>query len=73
MKSATFFISEPYVVAFVETVYSVMESKGQVEVCVNLTHPPVDIHNVTVLVEIYNIPVNAVLASKIFFIFVTQN
>ena len=53
-----------------ETVYSVIESKGRVEVCVNLTHTPVDIFNETVRVELYNndnsiyIPPNAVLASE---------
>ena len=53
-----------------ETVYSVMESEGQVEVCVNLTHTPVKIFNETVRVELYNndssiyIPPNAVLACE---------
>ena len=48
-----------------------MESKGQVEVCVNLTHTPVDVFNETVRVELYNnngsiyIPPNAVLASEL--------
>ena len=30
---------EPFRVAFVETMYSVKESEGRVEVCVNLTRP----------------------------------
>ncbi|CAI8010976.1 hypothetical protein GBAR_LOCUS7143 [Geodia barretti] len=34
---------EPFVVAFVETTYTVTECDGQVEVCVNLTRPQTDI------------------------------
>ena len=54
-----------------ETVYTVIESKGQVEVCVHLIHPPFDILDETVQAEIYNyknsiyIPPNAVLASEL--------
>ena len=60
-------------VAFVKTTYTILESSGQVEVCVNLTHPPndVDILDESVHVEIYNnessiyIPSDAVLASEL--------
>ena len=66
----TFIPPEPFVVAFVETTYSVTEGDGSVEVCVNLTRPNVDILDETVLVEVFNdessiyIPLGAVLASK---------
>ena len=62
---------EPFVVAFVETMYTVIESEGQVEVCVNLTRPMIDILEETVLVEAFNdanslyIPPNTVLASEL--------
>ena len=54
-----------------ETVYTVVENKGQVEVCVHLIHPPVDILDEIVCAETYNykssiyIPPNAVLASEL--------
>ena len=58
-------------IAFVEKTYTVTESEGQVEVCVNLTYPEMDIHNETVRVESYNngqnssrIPSDGVLASE---------
>ena len=57
-------------VAFVETTYTVMEREGQVEVCVNLTQPSVDILDEIVRVELYNnqhsmsLSPNAVLASE---------
>ena len=53
-----------------ETVYTVSESVGSVEVCVNLTKPQIDILNEFVVVEVYDYPssvyisVNAHLASK---------
>ena len=46
--------AEPFVVAFVETLYTVMESEGQVEVCVNLTHPPRNILDETVRVNVFS-------------------
>ena len=62
---------EPFVVALVETMYTVMESELQVEVCVNLTHPHQDILEETVRVNVFNnessvyIPDGAVLASTL--------
>ena len=53
-----------------ETVYTVLESEGHVEICVNLTRPEMDILDETIRVNSYNnessvyIPPNAVLASK---------
>ena len=41
--SKTYSISEPFEVAFVETVYTVDESVGAVNICVNLTKPEIDI------------------------------
>ena len=57
-------------VGFVKTEYAVMESEGQVEVCVNLIHSSDDILDFTVHVEAYNqssvyIPSEAVLASEL--------
>ena len=72
--SAFLFVSEPFVVAFVQTTYTVIESEGQVQVCVNLTRPMIDILEETVLVETFNdessiyIPPNAVLASELPFV-----
>ena len=66
-----FFFKEPFRIAFVETMYTITESEGQVEVCVNLTYPPVNILNEIVRMESYNyessiyIPPNALLASKL--------
>ena len=57
--------------AYVQTTYTVIESEGQVEVCVNLTHPDLDILEETVRVESFNdensvyIPPGAVLASEL--------
>ena len=69
--SSLYNITEPFRVAFAEKTYNVTESEGQVEVCVNLTYPEMDIHNETVRVESYNngqtpihIPPDAVLASE---------
>ena len=61
---------EPFVVAFVKTTYTVDESVGAVNVCVNLTQPEIDIleHTVNVFVIDYYssvyIPAGAPLASK---------
>ena len=63
--------SEPFRVAFVKTMYTVVESEGQVEVCVNLTRPEIDILDETVQVDVFHddssvyIPPNPVLASEL--------
>ena len=65
-----FLLPEPFQVAYVQTAYTVIESEGQVEVCVNLTRPDFDILEETVRVESFNdensvyIPPGAVLASE---------
>ena len=64
---------EPFRVAFVETMYTVVESEGRVEVCVNLTRPEIDILDETVQVDVFHydssvyIPPNPVLASELSF------
>ena len=64
------YVSEPFVVAFVETTYTVDESVGAVEVCVNLTQPMIDILEERVNVFVIdnsssvNIPPGAPLASE---------
>ena len=61
--------TEPFLVAFVQTTYTVIESEGLVEVCVNLTRP-VDILEGTVRVRVINdegsiyIPAGVRLASE---------
>ena len=62
---------EPFVVAFVETMYTVSEGVGAaVSVCVNLTEPQLDVLDETVgvfLVQSYSsayIPASAPLASE---------
>ena len=56
--------------AFVQTFYTVVEGEQQVEVCVNLTEPQVDILDEYVRVEAFDddtsvyIPPGAVLASE---------
>ena len=53
-----------------KTVYTVSESDGSVEVCVNLTQPQVDILEEFVVVRVYDyifsvhIPSNSTLASE---------
>ena len=65
-------LPEPFVVAFVKTIYTAYESEGQVEVCVNLTYPLMDIHDETVQVNVFNnessvyIPDDAVKASMLY-------
>ena len=49
-------ITEPFEVAFVETLYTVPEDVGTVEVCVNLTKPPFDILDAFVVVEVIDFP-----------------
>lgn len=71
-----FFIG-PFEVSFVQTLYTVTEGDGPVEVCVNLTHPgiDVDILDETVRVNVMNdadsiyIPTGATLASETHFNF----
>ena len=54
-----------------QTTYTVVESEGLVEVCVNLTHPPVDILEETVRVRVTNdegsiyIPPGVTIASEL--------
>ena len=43
-----------YLVGFVETMYTVSEGDGQVEVCVTLLHSKGDISNKSVLVDVIN-------------------
>ena len=63
-------ISEPFVVAFVKTMYTVAECDGQVEVCVNLTRPHTDILDEVVHLDVYrsdssrHFPSGSGLASK---------
>ena len=62
--------AEPFLVAFVETVYTVDESVGAVNVCVNLTRQEIDILDETVNVFVmdysssFNISAGTPLASK---------
>lgn len=65
-------LPDPFEVAFVETLYTVIEGSVQyVEVCVNLTEPLHDIQDETVHVLVFDdmdsvyIPPNAVMASKL--------
>ena len=72
-KSVTLFITiiDPYQVAFVETIYTVSEDVGIVEVCVNLTQPQFDIFDEFVVVEVIDfpssvyVPANVTLASEL--------
>ena len=48
------FLLEPFMIGFLKTAYTVIESEGQVEVCVNLTCPSEYVFDFTVLVESYN-------------------
>ena len=63
--------TEPFVVGFAETMYTVSEGNGQVEVCVNLTSPEEDIGDEVVLVEVFSntnpgsILTSSTLASKL--------
>ena len=62
--------TEMYVVGFAETMYSVIEGDGQVEVCVSLMSPKGDIFGGQILVEVFNndqwnTPVNHTAASKL--------
>ena len=59
-----------FIVGFVETMYTVSEGDGQVEVCVTLVSSEGDIGNESVLVDVINnmdplsIPADAAAASK---------
>ena len=65
------YFSEPFVVAFVQTIYTIIENVGSVEVEVNLTRPVGDILDEYVFVNVYDdensiyIPSGSVLASKL--------
>ena len=50
------YVSEPFVVGFVETTYTVHESVGAVNVCVNLTRPMIDILDESVNVFVIDYP-----------------
>lgn len=62
--------AEPFIVAFVKTMYTIMENESALEVCVNLTNPEADISGETVDVIVFEclcstyIPRGARLASK---------
>ena len=66
--------ADPFVVEFINTAYTVLESVGQVEVCVNLTQPQRDILDETITINVYDdplslyIPSTAILASKSIYI-----
>ena len=47
---------EPFEVAFVQITFTVPESVGTVEVCVNLTKPQIDILDEFVVVEVTDFP-----------------
>ena len=61
----------PFEVAFVETIYTVSEDVGSVEVCVNLTQPHYDIYDEFVVVGVIDfpssvyVPADATLASEL--------
>ena len=61
---------EPFRIAFDQTMYTVVESAGSVEVCVNLTHPPDDILDEQVSVLVFHndgsiyVPPNPTFASQ---------
>lgn len=44
--SYNYYYIEPFAVAYVETVYTVTETVGLVNICINLTQPEVEIFNV---------------------------
>ena len=64
------YVAEPFIVAFVETTYTVDEGVGAVNVCVNLTRPMIDILDESVNVFVIDnsssvyIPPGAPLASE---------
>ena len=52
-------------VGFVETIYTVPESVGSVEVCVNLTKPQIDILDEFVVVEVYDFPSSVLIPADV--------
>ena len=52
-------------VGFVETIYTVPESVGSVEVCVNLTKPQIDIFDEFVVVEVYDFPSSVLIPADV--------
>ena len=48
-----------------ETIYTVPESVGSVEVCVNLTQPTFDILDEFVVVEVYDFPSSVVIPADV--------
>ena len=58
-------IIDPFAVGFVETVYTVPESVGSVEVCVNLTRPTFDILDEFVVVEVTDFPSSVVIPANV--------
>ena len=51
--NALYSLAEPLLVSFEQTIYEVLETAGQVEVCVILTRPETDIFNNVVGVEVF--------------------
>ena len=64
------FLVELFIVEFVRTTYTVLETAGSFEVCVNLSRPVKDVLDETVVVSIIDnrnssaIPPDALFASK---------
>ena len=52
-------------VGFVETIYTLPESVGSVEVCVNLTKPQFDILEEFVVVEVTDFPSSVVIPANV--------
>ena len=52
-------------VGFVETIYTVPESVGSVEMCVNLTKPQLDILDEFVVVEVTDFPSSVVIPANV--------
>ena len=48
-----------------ETIYTVPESVGSVRVCVNLTHPQIDILDEFVIVEVTDFPSSVVIPADV--------
>ena len=68
--ASLFCLSDTFLVAFDQTIYTMIESEDSVEVCVNLTYPMFDILDEFATVEVFwdpqsiYIPPNATLPSK---------
>ena len=65
IKIVTIIDPWPLEVGFVETVYTVSEGVGSVEVCVNLTQPQVDILDHYVVVEVIDFPFSVYIPENI--------